>query len=116
MDVADGRLIPELIAAIQNGRPMPLHSDGSQTRSMTFVDDAISLLRIVMEHPMSRLLPINIGSDDERSVEEIARSSTPAPRSGPRQKSGLVPVDVAGRRIAHHVPLVQPRPVGVCLT
>ena len=74
MDVADGRLIPELIDAIQNERPMPIHGNGSQTRSMTFVADALSLLRIVMEHPMKTLLPVNIGSDDERTVEEIARA------------------------------------------
>jgi nucleoside-diphosphate-sugar epimerase len=74
MDQADGRLIPELIDAVQSGRPMPIHGTGKQTRSMTYVDDAIELLRLVMEVPQVKLQPINIGNDDERSVEDIARA------------------------------------------
>jgi len=57
-----------------NGKPMPIQGTGKQTRSMTFVDDAIELLRMVMERPQSSLQPINIGNDDERSVEDIART------------------------------------------
>jgi nucleoside-diphosphate-sugar epimerase len=74
MDEADGRLIPQLVDAIRAGKPLPIHGTGLQTRSMTYVDDAISLLRIVMSLPQSTTLqPVNIGNDDERSVEEIAR-------------------------------------------
>jgi len=73
MDEADGRLIPELFHAIENGRHLPIHGNGRQTRSMTYVDDAIGLLRAAMERPQSGLQPINIGSDQELTVEEIAR-------------------------------------------
>lgn len=73
MDDGDGRLIPELIDAIKRGDALPIHGSGRQTRSMTYVDDAIELLRIVMERSQPRLEPVNIGNDDERSVEEIAR-------------------------------------------
>jgi UDP-glucuronate decarboxylase len=73
MDEADGRLIPQLVDAIRARRPLPIHGTGKQTRSMTYVDDAIELLRIVMERPQTILQPINVGNDDERSVEEIAR-------------------------------------------
>jgi len=72
MEVGDGRLIPALVEAIQSGKPLPIQGTGKQTRSMTFVDDAIALLRLVMERPQPVLQPINIGNDDERSVEEIA--------------------------------------------
>jgi nucleoside-diphosphate-sugar epimerase len=74
MELGDGRLIPALVEAIQAGRPLPIQGTGKQTRSMTFVDDAIALLRIVMERPQSTLQPINIGNDDERSVTEIAEA------------------------------------------
>jgi len=74
MERGDGRLIPALIEAIQNGKPLPIQGTGKQTRSMTFVDDAIALLRLVMERPQAYLQPINIGNDDERSVEDIART------------------------------------------
>lgn len=73
MERSDGRLIPALIEAIQNGKSLPIQGTGKQTRSMTFVDDAIALLRLVMQRPQPALQPINIGNDDERSVEEIAR-------------------------------------------
>jgi nucleoside-diphosphate-sugar epimerase len=72
MEQGDGRLIPGLIDAIQNGRPLPIQGTGKQTRSMTYVDDAIALLQLVMERPQVTLQPINIGNDDERSVEQIA--------------------------------------------
>jgi nucleoside-diphosphate-sugar epimerase len=74
MSEADGRLIPELLGAAHGGRPLPIHGTGKQTRSMTYVDDAIALLRLVMETAQERLQPVNIGNDDERSVEEIARA------------------------------------------
>jgi nucleoside-diphosphate-sugar epimerase len=74
MEQGDGRLIPALIDAVLNNKPLPIQGTGKQTRSMTFVDDAIQLLRLVMDRPQATLQPINIGNDDERSVEDIARA------------------------------------------
>jgi nucleoside-diphosphate-sugar epimerase len=74
MAESDGRLIPALIEAVQTGRRMPIHGTGKQTRSMTYVSDAIALMQIVMEREQAKLSPVNIGSDDERSVDEIART------------------------------------------
>jgi dTDP-glucose 4,6-dehydratase len=74
MQAADGRLIPALIAATLEGRPLPIQGFGRQTRSMTYVDDAIALLLTVAERPRGDLQPVNIGSDEELTVEEIARS------------------------------------------
>jgi nucleoside-diphosphate-sugar epimerase len=74
MDDADGRLIPELFGAGMAGKPLPIHGTGLQTRSMTYVDDAVAMLRIVLEREQPRLQPVNIGSDEEYSVEQIARA------------------------------------------
>jgi nucleoside-diphosphate-sugar epimerase len=74
MSEGDGQLVPAIIAALLDGRPIPIHGDGSQTRSMTYVSDAVDLMRIVMESPDGRLPPVNVGSDDERTVEAIART------------------------------------------
>jgi nucleoside-diphosphate-sugar epimerase len=74
MAEADGRLIPALIEAASENRPFPIHGTGAQTRSMTYVSDAIALARLVMEQPAGTLAPVNVGNDDERSVEEIARA------------------------------------------
>jgi dTDP-glucose 4,6-dehydratase len=74
MTESDGRLIPALIEALRSGRPFPIHGTGNQTRSMTYVSDAITLTRLVMEQTRPMVSPVNVGSDDERSVEEIART------------------------------------------
>jgi nucleoside-diphosphate-sugar epimerase len=74
MERGDGRLVPALVDAVLEGRPMPIQGTGSQTRSMTYVHDALELLLVVTETPQDRLQPVNIGNDDERSVEEIARA------------------------------------------
>jgi nucleoside-diphosphate-sugar epimerase len=74
MQSADGRLIPSLIDAALEGRPLPIQGLGRQTRSMTYVDDAISLMLAVAERPQDRLEPVNIGSDEESTVEDVARA------------------------------------------
>ncbi|HTV74697.1 MAG TPA: NAD-dependent epimerase/dehydratase family protein [Candidatus Acidoferrales bacterium] len=74
MSEADGRLVPALVEAAMAARPMPIHGTGKQTRSMTYVDDAIALLLQVAADPTLDFRPVNIGNDDERSVEEIARA------------------------------------------
>ncbi len=74
MSEADGRLIPALIDALLEKKPFPIHGTGQQTRSMTYVDDAVSLLRLVMNSSQKDLAPVNVGNDEESSVEEIARA------------------------------------------
>ncbi len=74
MDIGDGRLIPSLMQAALEDRPLPILGTGKQTRSMTYVDDAVELLLLVSDSDLPALQPVNIGNDDERSVNEIARA------------------------------------------
>jgi len=74
MDTGDGRLVPALLEAAVEGRPFPLHGSGRQTRSMTYVDDAIRLVHLVMNGESDVLQPVNVGNDEERTVEEIAKT------------------------------------------
>jgi nucleoside-diphosphate-sugar epimerase len=74
MSPADGRLIPALAEAASAGRPFPIHGTGLQTRSMTYIEDAIRLLMLVVEAPQGTLQPVNIGNDEERTVLEIAEA------------------------------------------
>jgi nucleoside-diphosphate-sugar epimerase len=74
MERGDGRLVPELVAAALAKRKFPIQGTGKQTRSMTFIDDAIQLLMMVEALPLNGLTPVNVGNDDERSVEDIART------------------------------------------
>jgi len=74
MESADGRLVPALLEAAIEGRPLPLHGDGRQTRSMTYVHDALRLTRLVMDADAAGWQPVNVGNDEEHTVEEIARA------------------------------------------
>ena len=74
MDLEDGRLIPSLMGAARNGAALPVHGDGTQTRSMTYVDDLVDGLMIVAKRNDVGAMPVNLGSEEERSVAEIARA------------------------------------------
>jgi nucleoside-diphosphate-sugar epimerase len=72
MDIGDGRLIPSFLGAVRRGEPLPIHGNGRQTRSMTYVDDLVDGLRVVMKTRFSQVQPVNLGSEEENSVSEIA--------------------------------------------
>jgi UDP-glucuronate decarboxylase len=74
MELGDGRLIPALLQAAMEHRKLPIQGSGLQTRSMTYVDDIVDGLLLVAREPQTGILPVNLGSEDERSVEEIARA------------------------------------------
>ncbi len=74
MQTSDGRLVPALIDAAIERRPFPIQGTGLQTRSMTYVDDAIDLLDRVTLGDNRALAPVNVGSDDERSIIDIAKA------------------------------------------
>lgn len=73
MQANDGRLIPALIGAAFNKAPMPIHGDGRQTRSLTYVDDIVGGILHVAGTPMPVWGPVNLGNDEELSVNEIAQ-------------------------------------------
>jgi nucleoside-diphosphate-sugar epimerase len=76
MELEDGRLIPALLLAAREQQPLPIHGGGKQTRSMTYVDDIVTgLLRVARasQHD-DAVYPVNLGSEDERTVLEIARA------------------------------------------
>lgn len=70
MDPDDGRAVPAFIKAALNGDALPLHGDGSQTRSLTYVDDLVRgiLLLAFSGHPG----PVNLGNPREQTLLEIA--------------------------------------------
>jgi UDP-glucuronate decarboxylase len=71
MDIGDGRLVPALLAAATAGEPLPIHGSGLQTRSMTYVDDVVDgLIRVAVSS--GAYDPVNLGSEEEHTVVEIA--------------------------------------------
>jgi nucleoside-diphosphate-sugar epimerase len=67
-----GCMVGAFADAASAKRPYPIHGDGRQKRSMTFVTDAIRLLLIVACERQAQLVPICIGSDEEHTVLDIA--------------------------------------------
>jgi dTDP-glucose 4,6-dehydratase len=70
MRPGDGRAIPTFIRQALADAPVTVAGDGSQTRSVCYVDDTIDgVLRILSSGHAG---PVNIGNPDERSVLDIA--------------------------------------------
>lgn len=61
------------IDSILNGEPIPIHGDGMQTRSFTFVTDTVSGILAALEKDTANNEIINIGSTHEISIVELAR-------------------------------------------
>jgi dTDP-glucose 4,6-dehydratase len=66
----DGRMIPNFISQALAGRPLTLYGDGSQTRSVQYVDDLVEGVRRLMKARECR--PTNIGNPVEYRVREVA--------------------------------------------
>jgi dTDP-glucose 4,6-dehydratase len=70
MDPQDGRMIPNFIAQGLGGFPITVNGDGSQTRSLCYVDDLVDGLIKMAGTTASG--PINLGNPEEETVLEIA--------------------------------------------
>ena len=70
MRVDDGRAIPAFMSQALTGRPLTVAGDGSQTRSLCYVEDTVEgILALARSgHPG----PVNIGSSDEMTMLELA--------------------------------------------
>jgi dTDP-glucose 4,6-dehydratase len=78
----DGRLVPTLASDCLEGRAMTIHGDGSQTRSLAYVDDTVDALVRLATSSYDR--PVNVGNPDERPVREIAELVAKAAGVEPR--------------------------------
>ena len=67
----DGRVVSNFIVQALRGEPLTVYGDGSQTRSLCFVDDEITGLVALLDSPLTG--PVNIGNPDERSMLDLAR-------------------------------------------
>ena len=83
----DGRVVPTLLDQARRGVPLTLHGDGSQTRSLCFVDDLIEGLIALL--CSSSVGPVNIGSDYELTMAELAGTIIEA--TGSRSTIEFVP-------------------------
>jgi dTDP-glucose 4,6-dehydratase len=70
----DGRAIPTFIGQALRGEPLTVAGDGSQTRSVCYVDDLIEGLIRLLHSDLEG--PVNLGNCAEMSILELARLIT----------------------------------------
>lgn len=74
MDVNDGRVIPNFCAQAMAGDPLTIYGDGTQTRSLCYVEDMVRGLQALMEAPDLAGEIVNLGNPVEHTVLEIANT------------------------------------------
>jgi len=70
---AYGMVIPNLVQSALLGKPITVYGDGRQTRSFTYVTDAVRGMTDLMEHPKAIGDVFNVGSEEEVSINSLAR-------------------------------------------
>jgi dTDP-glucose 4,6-dehydratase len=66
----DGRAVPTFIDQALRGEPITVHGDGSQTRSLCYVEDLVEGIWRVLNADLTG--PINLGSTEEISMGQLA--------------------------------------------
>ncbi len=61
--------LAKMIACLAEGRPFELHGDGTQSRSFTYVDDAVEATTLAMERATAGAV-LNVGGGEEVSMLE----------------------------------------------
>jgi UDP-glucuronate decarboxylase len=69
----DGRLVSNLILQALAGRPLTIYGEGTQTRSLCYVDDLIEGLVRLMDSPATFRGPVNLGNPQEHTILDIAQ-------------------------------------------
>ena len=92
----DGRMIPNFVSQALSDDPITIYGDGSQTRSVQYVDDLIEGIIRLMRSDETR--PVNIGNPVEYTVKEVAElilelsgsaseiTYKPLPKDDPKQR------------------------------
>jgi dTDP-glucose 4,6-dehydratase len=71
MRIEDGRAIPAFISQALSGKDVTVFGNGTQTRSICYVDDLIDgIFRLLMS---SEVQPVNIGNQDEITMLQLAK-------------------------------------------
>jgi dTDP-glucose 4,6-dehydratase len=70
MRINDGRAIPAFMSQALSGEPLTVFGEGSQTRSVCYVDDLVEgIYRLLLSDERE---PVNIGNPDEITMLQLA--------------------------------------------
>ena len=67
----DGRAVPNFISQALAGEPLTVYGDGSQTRSLCYVEDLVEGIARLLERDYAE--PVNLGNPKELTMLELAR-------------------------------------------
>ena len=70
MKIDDGRVLPTFIYQASKNLDITINGNGNQTRSFCYIDDLLEGLISIMDS--NYVYPINIGNNDEVTINEIA--------------------------------------------
>ena len=71
MHAHDGRVVSNFITQAIAEKPLTIYGDGTQTRSFCYVDDLVSGLMALMDHP-EETRPVNLGNPIEITMKELS--------------------------------------------
>jgi dTDP-glucose 4,6-dehydratase len=92
----DGRVVSTFIVQALRGEPLAVFGDGTQTRSLCYVDDLVRGLLSLLDHDVTG--PVNLGNPAELTVLELARLVVAATGSDSTIVHAELPVDDPTRR------------------
>ena len=87
----DGRAVPTFIRQALVGEPLPVHGDGTQTRSLCYVDDLIEGIWRVATSELQG--PVNLGNPHEVTMLELAERLVSLSGKGSKIEFKERPVD-----------------------
>ena len=91
MRADDGRAVPAFFKAALESRPLPVFGDGSQTRSLCYVDDEVEgILRLLLSDEVE---PVNIGNPEEVTMLELAEAVQDVVGNNPGIELHPLPID-----------------------
>jgi UDP-glucose 4-epimerase len=79
-----------------DNEPLPIHGDGSQTRSFTYVSDHVDGIISVVESAHANLV-VNIGTDHEVTIADLARLIWRLVRGDEEPQLDIVPYETFGK-------------------
>ena len=92
MAIDDGRVVSNFIVSALRNESLPIYGDGSQTRSFCYVDDLIeAILRMLWQE--KTIGPVNIGTNFEMTMNELARLVISLTNSKSKLKFQELPID-----------------------
>jgi nucleotide sugar dehydrogenase len=92
----DGRVVSNFLVQAIEGRPLTVYGNGSQSRSLCYVDDTVGGVLAVLDSHLAG--PVNIGNPTEITVLDLARTVLELTGSASDIVFAPLPVDDPRRR------------------